>query len=261
MNLSGGDAQGQTLKSKGNVHDKFPTSLARLGLPCSVQPPEFAYSSQLSYVIVFLSSPQDRHELDFGELDHHVTHKDTVWDFKTCLAVAQVMILSQDVELQKENGLMACSLTVMQNVQALQRSVVNFQCEKKHSDELKKAQKRATSLEGKVKKKREEFTIAVEELSKRTVCDGDGNGVMVQQRWLLDALVHSQFLPLEHSRCKIGFLRLLIAILVENMALHAAFKTDVSKNTDAKGCHPLRLDNNQLITWPPPFTNSSVYCL
>ena len=53
---------------------------------------------------------------------------------------------------------------------------------------------------------------------------------------------------------QIGFLRLLIAILVENMALHAA-----SKNTDAKGCHPLCLDNNQLITWPQPFTNSSAY--
>ena len=38
----------------------------------------------------------------------------------------------------------------------------------------------------------------------RTVCYGDGSGVMVQQRWFLDALVHSQFLPLEHLRCKVN---------------------------------------------------------
>ncbi|GFZ00827.1 hypothetical protein Acr_14g0004620 [Actinidia rufa] len=56
-------------------------------------------------------------------------------------------------ELQKEDRLMACSLMVIQNVQELQRSMMNFQHEKKHSDELKKAQKQAATLEDKVERK------------------------------------------------------------------------------------------------------------
>ncbi|GFZ19307.1 hypothetical protein Acr_28g0000120 [Actinidia rufa] len=47
---------------------------------------------------------------------------------------------------------------------AFHRSVSNFQRKKKRSDELKKVQKRAT-LEGKLKKKREQLTTTAEELA------------------------------------------------------------------------------------------------
>ena len=46
------------------------------------------------------------------------------------------------------------------------RPMANFQLEKKRSDDLKKAQKRATTLEGELKKKGEQLATTAEELAR-----------------------------------------------------------------------------------------------
>ncbi|GFZ12723.1 hypothetical protein Acr_23g0011080 [Actinidia rufa] len=82
--------------------------------------------------------------------------------------MAQATMLQCDiVELQKKDRVMACGLSIMQNLQALQRSVINYQREKKCSDDLKKSQKKATVLEGDIRKEEEEeINAANRELKK-----------------------------------------------------------------------------------------------
>ncbi|GFY96917.1 hypothetical protein Acr_11g0012230 [Actinidia rufa] len=52
-------------------------------------------------------------------------------------------------------------LTVMQHIRALQRTMAKLQQEKKHTDELKRDQSKANTLEGELKKRDEYFTVTV----------------------------------------------------------------------------------------------------
>ncbi|GFY96822.1 hypothetical protein Acr_11g0011280 [Actinidia rufa] len=50
---------------------------------------------------------------------------------------------------------------------ALEILVVNYQCEKKHLNDLKKAKKKVTVLEGELRKKEDELVVTVDELKKK----------------------------------------------------------------------------------------------
>ncbi|GFZ09234.1 hypothetical protein Acr_20g0010420 [Actinidia rufa] len=110
------------------------------------------------------SSPRPKRQhkvpiLAVGELGKQVTAADTTREHDTCMALTQAVMLPRDVaDLTAEDEVVAIRLT---------RSMANLERLKKYSNDLKRAQRKANTLEAKLKRAREKLVSAEAVLSKK----------------------------------------------------------------------------------------------
>ncbi|GFZ09640.1 hypothetical protein Acr_21g0002390 [Actinidia rufa] len=93
-------------------------------------------------------------DLSIGELKRRIIIADIAREHDTCLLLAQVVMLPRDVvDLHAEDGVSMCSLTVMQHIQR----------EKKCSDELKRTQRKAVTLDEELRKRDKDLATITKE--------------------------------------------------------------------------------------------------
>ncbi|GFZ09871.1 hypothetical protein Acr_21g0004700 [Actinidia rufa] len=154
-------------EGKDEEEDEDEEEVAQGGKLVTVDPILISSSDDDNLEVVLLHPiPESRaikEELLVGELGRQLTYNNTSRNFEIYLAIVQAIILSCDIiELQKEDEVMTCILLIMQN---FQRSMVNYQHEKKHSNDLKKVQKKVTVLEDKAEAFNQGWLACLKELN------------------------------------------------------------------------------------------------